>query len=124
MCCACGGGDTCTDIDFGAYDLAGKNCADYITDDTLICGDSDTDGFVAADMCCACQGGKKIITGDQVKPVDSTPAVIHSCTYHSVDGSNNPNCMYEANFDNNNGDYNVEKDPLLMRWKVEDTRSY
>jgi hypothetical protein len=31
--------------------------------------------------------------------------------------------MYEANFDNANGDYDVEKDPLLMRWKVEDTRS-
>ena len=94
MCCACGGGDTCTDIDFGAYDSAGKNCADYSIDDTLTCGASDTASFVAADMCCACLGGKKYITGDQVKPVDATPEVIHSCTYHSVDGTNTANCMY------------------------------
>ena len=31
--------------------------------------------------------------------------------------------MYEYDFNNLGGDYNVATDPLLMRWKVEDPRS-
>ena len=123
MCCACGGGDTCTDIDFGAFDSNDKNCAHYSAGTAGTCGDADTDSFVAATMCCACQGGKKIITGDQTKPVDVASAKIYSCERYNADGTANTNCVYEYDFDNTNGDYNVAKDPLLMRWKVEDTRS-
>lgn len=62
MCCACGGGVTsenalCKDSrNQGTGDITGDKC-DWYDRNPAGCGLYDDEDFVAASMCCACQGG-------------------------------------------------------------------
>jgi len=65
MCCACDGGFTaveaCQDTNEGLGDSFGDKC-DWYTSNPSGCGLYDTPDFVAAAMCCACEGGCTDIT--------------------------------------------------------------
>ena len=67
MCCACNGGTTettieeCNDSNYGYLDTGKSDCEWYWGQEGM-CGDFDTRNFNATQMCCACDGGKKVVT--------------------------------------------------------------
>ena len=68
MCCACGGGDTriCENTDNGAKNSNGRSCVDVAilhNHGVSTCkSDYDTPTFTVSSMCCACGGGRTILS--------------------------------------------------------------
>ena len=66
-----GGNDdgTCTNLDNGALDSYGDNCAAYVGNQDW-CGEYDDGDFKSNEMCCACGGGNREEDGEEEEEED------------------------------------------------------
>merc|ERR1719235_894566 len=64
----------CSDTDNGAVDPWGDGCAAYASNPSWCVPGNDGDGFVNAEMCCACGGGAYSVIGEAPPAPPPTPA--------------------------------------------------